>query len=89
MDLWSTFLIGIASGIAVAILAMVIRKFFGRTEEGSTLKLNRRTLGALTLGIIMIATVAAMIVLALQGMEIPTTLYLIFFISGIWFYMLV
>ena len=89
MDFWLNFAAGVASGIAIALLAIVFRKFFGRPEKESPLRLDKRTLGATTLGIIMVATVGAIIALALKGMEIPTLLYGIFTMSAMFFYWLV
>lgn len=89
MDFWSNFLAGVASGITISLLAVFLRRFFGSAERKFPLKLDKRTLGITTLGIIMIATVGAIIVLALRGMEIPGTLYGIFMLSTIYFIWLV
>ena len=86
MDFWVNFAAGMASGIAVSLLAIFLRRFFGSAERKFSLKLDKRTLGVMTLGIIMIATVGAIIVLALRGMEIPSVLYAIFMLSAIFFY---
>jgi hypothetical protein len=89
MGFWSTFLAGIASGIVVAVLAVIIRYYFKHSGNESTLKLTKRTLGVIIFGIIMLATVGSMVSLALSGQEIHQTLYVVFFISAMWFYFLV
>ncbi len=86
MGFWGNFLAGIASGIAVALLAMFLRNFFKRSENRLAFKFDKKGAGLITLGIVMIGTVGAIIFLAVTGKEIPFTLYMIFLISGGWFY---
>lgn len=89
MGFWGNFLAGTASGIAVALLAVFARHFFRNSENRSTWKLDKRTLGAMTLGVILISTVGAIIFLAVTGKEIPSILFTIFFATGAWFYWLI
>ena len=86
MGFWGNYLAGIASGITVTLLAMFLRKFFKRSENRLAFKFDKKVAGLMTLGIVMIGTVAAIIFLAVTGREIPFTLYMVFIISGGWFY---
>jgi hypothetical protein len=83
---WSNFLAGIASGIVVTLLAVFLRNFFKHSENRLPFKFEKKVVGLITLGIVMIGTLGAIIFLAVSGKEIPFALYMIFIISGGWFY---
>ena len=89
MNFWVSFFAGIAAGIVVSILAIIIRYYFKRPENDAPIRFNKRTLGIITLGTIMVATVAAIVFLAVTGKEIPSAIYSMFVMSIIFFYFLV
>ncbi len=43
-DFWLAFLGGLASGIVLIVLATILRRFFRRHSEGSSLKLSKKEL---------------------------------------------
>ena len=89
MDFGISFITGVAAGIVVAILAIVIRYYFKRPESYIPFGLNKRTIGLVTLGAIMVASVAAAVYLAVTGKEIPSMIYSMFVLSIVFFYFLI
>jgi len=78
-----------ASGIVVALIVTFIRRFFRADERTFPLKFNAKTFGLIAFGIVVIAMAGTIIALAVKGAEIPSVLYTVFFIAGLWLYFII